>query len=84
MSADTCQPSNQSTGTLIVTGVDRRGRLLQNAPRRVSPSRASPTGGCQADPVSGVWGPRWSGGSHSHGGILGRWLHASGAGLSPP
>lgn len=23
MSADTCQPSNQSTGGLIVTGVDR-------------------------------------------------------------
>jgi hypothetical protein len=69
MSADTCQPSNQSTGTLIVTGADGRGRLLQNAPRRAPPSRASPTGGCPADSISGIWGPRWSGGSHSHGGI---------------
>lgn len=32
MSADTCQPSNQSTGGLIVTGVDRtRGAVAKRS-----------------------------------------------------
>ena len=60
MSADTCQPSNQSTGTLIVTGVDRRGRLLQDAPRRVPPSRAGPAGDCPAGSNGWIFGPLWS------------------------
>ena len=68
---------------LTVTGENSGGGLLQNSPAGVSPSRASPTGGCAIGFPSGTCESRWSGGLSSYGGAQGGWSQVSGSGFDP-